>query len=77
MKRILILIICCMFFSFTIKSDFKDGFSDGYCEGWKDVKGQMAICPITPVAPIPKINQNTYKGGYNAGFKKGRKKAKE
>ena len=55
--------------------DFIDGFDDGYCEGWKDVKGQFAICPITPIAPIPPIGQDTYRGGYNMGFKAGTKAA--
>jgi hypothetical protein len=61
----------------TYKSDFCKGWEEGYCEGWKDVKGQYAICPITPICPIPEIGQDTFKGGYNRGFKAGRKKALE
>jgi hypothetical protein len=56
-------------------TDFCDGWEDGYCEGWKDVKGQFAICPITPICPIAEIGQDTYKGGYNRGFKAGSKAA--
>lgn len=58
-------------------SDFCDGWEDGYCEGWKDVKGQLAICPITPICPMAPYDQNTYKGGYNMGFKAGMKKARK
>ena len=55
----------------TINSDYCEGWGDGYCEGWKDVKGQFAICPITPICPIAENGKNTYKGGYNRGFKAG------
>jgi hypothetical protein len=62
--------------STTITSKYCEGWEDGYCEGWKDVKGIYAVCPITPICPIPGIGQDTYKGGYNAGFKAGSSKAK-
>lgn len=61
----------------TYKSDFCEGWEDGYCEGWKDVKGQYAICPIAPICPIPEIGQDTYKGGYNRGFKAGSRAAQK
>lgn len=60
-----------------IQTDFCKGWEDGYCEGWKDVKGQFAVCPVEPVCPVPNVGANTYKGGYNKGFKAGRKKAKK
>ena len=61
----------------NLNSDYEDGWEDGYCEGWKDVKGQFAICPITPICPIPKISCNEgYKCGYNRGFKYGMCKAR-
>ena len=58
-------------------SEFSKGWDDGYCEGWRDVKGQNAICPISPIAPIPPIgcNNDSYKCGYNLGFKAGYKAA--
>jgi len=57
-------------------SSFCEGFADGYCEGYKDVKGIYAICPITPICPIPEIGKGSYKGGYNTGFKQGSAYAK-
>ena len=59
-------------------SEFSEGFKDGYCEGWKDVKGQYAICPIAPIAPLPKIGQSrdSYRDGYNTGFKAGMRAAR-
>ena len=55
--------------------DYKDGWEDGYCEGWKDVKGQYACCPYAPYAPYPEYGQDTYRGGYNRGFKAGTRAA--
>ena len=62
----------------TYKTEFCEGFEDGYCEGWKDVKGTYAICPIAPICPIPQIGQSSdsYKDGYNTGFKKGMRAAR-
>jgi len=63
---------------YTLKNFwFWKGWDDGYCEGWRDVKGQNAICPISPIAPIPPIGctNDSYKCGYNLGFKAGYKAA--
>ena len=61
-----------------MQSDYDQGWEDGFCEGWKDVKGQYAICPITPISPIPKVScSEGYKCGYNRGFKYGMCKARE
>ena len=57
--------------------DYCDGWEEGYCEGYKDVKGQMAICPVTPVCPVPKADCQSYNCGYNRAFKSGRKKAQQ
>ena len=61
----------------NFNSDYDGGWADGFCEGWRDVNGQYAICPITPIAPIPKIScSEGYKCGYNRGFKYGMCKAR-
>jgi len=59
-------------------TEFSKGFKDGFCGGWKDVKGQFSICPIAPIPPIPKIGQSSdsYRDGYNTGFKAGMRKAR-
>jgi hypothetical protein len=61
------------------KSEFDQGFEDGHCEGWKDVKGEYSVCPVTPVAPVPKVSQrsDSYKDGYNTGFKRGMRDARK
>lgn len=48
-----------------------------YCDGWKDVKGEFAICPITPICPIPEIGKDDFRGGYNRAFKAGMKAARQ
>jgi hypothetical protein len=61
----------------AIASDYCDGWEDGYCEGWKDVKGPYAICPITPICPIPEFGKDRYRDGYNRGFKAGSRAAQK
>ena len=60
-----------------VQTDYCKGWDEGYCEGWKDVKGQFAICPITPICPIPEIGLTRYRDGYNRAFKAGIKAAKK
>lgn len=61
----------------TMESDYDKGWEDGHCEGWKDVKGQMSLCPLTPLCPLPELDcSEGYKCGYNRGFKAGMKAAR-
>lgn len=55
------------------KTQYHEGWDDGHCEGWKDVKGQNAYCPYPPYPPYPTYPKSTdsYKDGYNDGFKRG------
>lgn len=62
---------------FNIETEYEKGWIEGHCEGWKDVRGQLVACPVAPVAPVAEVNRNTYKGGYNRGFKKGYSDASE
>jgi hypothetical protein len=59
----------------VVTSDFDAGWEDGYCEGWKDVKGSLAYCPYTPYPPYPPYGKDSYRGGYNMGFKAGMRAA--
>ena len=80
---LLIFAIISISFSATTKkeissqSSFCEGWDEGYCEGWKEIKGALSICPITPICPIPDIGKNSYKGGYNTGFRAGMRAARE
>ena len=58
-------------------NEYCDGWEEGYCEGWRDVKGTYAICPITPICPIPEIGKDGYRGGYNRAFKAGMRAARK
>lgn len=76
MKKLTI-IISLIFLSFTsIQDPYCDGWEEGYCEGWQSIKGQLAMCPIAPICPIPEVLENEYNDGYNRGFLKGRVDAK-
>lgn len=86
---VLALVFCIPFVSSSIKeqthetkisaeSSYCEGWEDGYCEGWKDVEGRYAVCPVTPVCPVPEVDcSQGYKCGYNRGFKRGMKDALE
>jgi len=62
----------------NIFTKFNEGWEEGFCEGWKDEKGNYALCPLTPLAPLPKIDEssNSFRDGYNRGFKYGICKAR-
>lgn len=63
----------------TVVSKFDEGFKDGYCEGWKDEKGKNAYCPYPPYPPYPTYEQSrdSYRDGYNTGFKQGVRDARK
>lgn len=46
------------------ESDFCRGFSEGY----KTIKGDMALVPICPLEPITPIGSNSYREGIKAGI---------
>ena len=62
----------------TVSSDYNRGFKDGHCEGWKDVKGDWAICPYAPYPAYPVYPrvETSYRDGFIVGFKRGSKDAK-
>jgi len=66
MKTILLILM-------LFQPTYCDGWKEGYVAGWcyKDAYG--CIEPEPPICPPPKINQETFKDGYNRGFLKGKK----
>lgn len=77
MKKIIILLSLLSLSFTTIQDEYCDGWEDGYCQGWLYVKGEWAICPITPICPLAKLLETEYRDGYHRGFLKGRKDAKK
>jgi hypothetical protein len=77
----IILIISTSFSNNTLEnlnSDYCDGWNDGFCEGYKDKAGQLKPCPATPPCPaILAHEENTYKFGYNRGFKVGQSRTRK
>jgi hypothetical protein len=62
-----------------LETEYQKGWKDGHCEGWKDVKGKYAYCPYAPYAPYPEYpkSPNSYRDGYNDGFKRGMSDARK
>jgi hypothetical protein len=50
---------------------FSRGFELGFDQGFKHVRGEFSLPPVSPLPPIPPIGQDTFFGGYNAGFLQG------
>jgi hypothetical protein len=51
-------------------NQFCDGFEKGYAEGYCYRK-PFCIQPISPICPIQRLGENTYKDGYQRGFLQG------
>ena len=79
MKKIILLIAVVMLWSFTTlntNDPYCMGWEKGYCEGWKYIEGEFSVCPVAPVCPVPRVDQYKFKDGYNRGFLKGVRHAK-
>jgi hypothetical protein len=72
--KIIILLLLAITLS-TGESDFCDGFKKGYKNGYC-FEQELCLAPLTPLCPLPKLNQDSYQNGYDVGFVKG-KEAKE
>ena len=55
---------------------FERGWKIGWAEGWKHVKGQNAFVPFIPFAPSPQFSEeDSFRGGHDAGFLAGIERA--
>jgi hypothetical protein len=63
----------------SLESKYNEGFKDGHCEGWKDEKGKYAYCPYPPYPEYPEYpkSSDSYRDGYNDGFKRGIRDARK
>ncbi len=53
---------------------WEEGWEEGTCEGFTDRRGGLCPpTPVTPVCPVAPVGRNTWKGGYNMGYKAGYK----
>jgi len=72
MKKSSIIIIFLILFTNLLfaQSNFDRGFEVGYKKGFCQDQGIGCIEPITPISPIPGVNEsyNNYTDGYNRGF---------
>ena len=46
-------------------------YSYSLCEYNGSLNHDFTVCPVTPVCPVPEIGKDSYRGGYNTGFKRG------
>lgn len=46
----------------------QDEFCAGFEEGFRSIKGNMAILPICPIAPITPIGSTPFREGIKAGI---------
>ena len=77
-KTVVAVIGLVMLSSFCGGSDFCDGFEEGFDAGYKEEAGYTATVPAAPACPTPRVDCTSgYQCGYNLGFTKGTKKAKE
>jgi len=80
MKKSNIIIILLILFTSSIfaQSNFDKGFEVGYKKGFCQDQGIGCMEPITPIPPVPGVdeNYNSYSDGYNRGFTMGLKKRK-
>ena len=58
--------------AFNFAPTFCEGWDDGYGEGYCDEMGPC-VKPVSPVCPVPRVGEDSYRGGYNRGFKAGYK----
>lgn len=56
----------------TSRDEQRD-FCSGFAEGWKAVKGDLAIVPICTLAPITPIGSTSYREGIKAGMARARR----
>ncbi len=49
----------------------QDEFCAGFAEGFKAVKGNMALLPLCPLAPLTPLGSTPYREGLKAGMKAG------
>lgn len=57
----------------TGSRDEQRDFCNGFSEGWKSVKGDLAIVPICPIPPITPIGSTAYREGLKAGMARARR----
>jgi hypothetical protein len=66
--------LCLLSFSSAAENEFCKGYEEGFKEGWCYEQGLGCMEPMTPMCPLARLGEDTYKDGYNRGFTDGKKK---
>jgi hypothetical protein len=72
MKKIMMTVLLSTMVTFSYSDKGGDDFCDGWEDGWKDgwcYERFGCIPRIAPLCPLKRLHENTYKDGYNRGFK--------
>ena len=69
MQRILLAILALLLSMATSQGGAQDReFCRGFSEGWKTLKGEMALVPLCPLAPLTPLGSTPYREGLKAGM---------
>jgi hypothetical protein len=68
-----LILLFALLFAAPEQNDFCTGYREGYDDGWCYHQEFGCIRPLPPLCPLPEINRNTYKHGYNRGFLQGKR----
>ena len=65
MKKIVVAITFLLIAGGALASEFCDGFE----EGFKTVRGDMALVPLCPLEPLTPLGSTPYREGLKAGMR--------
>jgi len=73
MRKIFLIITFFKVLYINAQTNYGKGYDKGWKEGYCHNERGVCVSPITPIAPIPRIgeNSNNYVDGYNRGFADG------
>lgn len=60
-----------LFFLSTLFTQAQSSFCAGWKEGYKEgycYEDYGCVSPVPPICPVPNVDENNFKGGYNRGF---------
>ena len=70
MKKYFLIILIWSTLSVAGEKEFCEGFKEGY----KAIKGDMALVPLCPLAPLTPIGSTDFREGIKAGMKAAKEK---
>lgn len=72
MFRLLLPLILLLALPIAAHGQRKSEFCRGFEEGWKAIRGELALTPLCPVEPITPIGSTPFREGLKAGMARAR-----